>query len=54
MSTVQLTAPNGAKVSVDSGRVDNLLRRGFTKAGDSGAAKTTTAKKASTSSKKKS
>jgi hypothetical protein len=27
----KLTAPNGAKVSVDSKRVDSLLRYGFTK-----------------------
>lgn len=31
MADTKLTAPNGAAVSVDSKRVDNLLRFGFTK-----------------------
>lgn len=31
MAETKLTAPNGATVSVDSGRVDNLLRHGFAK-----------------------
>lgn len=35
MATVKLKAPNGATVSVDSGRVDNLLRRGFSKPSES-------------------
>lgn len=39
MATTKLTAPNGATVSVDSGRVENLLRRGFTKTGDAPAKK---------------
>lgn len=39
MAATKLTAPNGATVSVDSGRVENLLRRGFTKTGDSPAKK---------------
>lgn len=30
MAVVKLTAPNGATVSVDKSRVENLLRRGFT------------------------
>lgn len=47
MATTKLTAPNGATVSVDSGRVENLLRRGFTKASEPKA----TAKKASSSKK---
>jgi hypothetical protein len=34
MAATKLIAPNGAKVSVDSGRVENLLRRGFTKASE--------------------
>jgi hypothetical protein len=34
VAATKLTAPNGATVSVDSGRVDNLLRRGFTKASE--------------------
>lgn len=35
MAATKLTAPNGAAVSVDSEKVDGLLRRGFTKAGGS-------------------
>lgn len=31
MATTKLNAPNGAKVTVDSSRVENLLSRGFTK-----------------------
>ena len=30
MAVVKLTAPNGATVSVDKSRAENLLRRGFT------------------------
>lgn len=46
MATTKLTAPNGVKVTVDSGRVDVLLARGFTKAGgESAPAKKATAKK---------
>lgn len=46
MATTKLTAPNGATVSVDSGRVDNLLRQGFTESGDAKpAAKKAPAKK---------
>lgn len=43
--TVQLTAPNGAKVTAAEDRVDELVRRGFAKAD----APKTTAKKASSS-----
>lgn len=51
MATTKLTAPNGATVSVDSSRVENLLARGFTKAGSSTAtpAKKAPAKKAAPS-----
>ena len=31
MASAKLTAPNGGTVTVDSSRVDNLLRYGFTK-----------------------
>lgn len=34
MATTKLIAPNGAKVSVDASRVENLLSRGFTKASE--------------------
>ena len=34
MATAKLNAPNGATVSVDLGRVDSLLRYGFTEASD--------------------
>lgn len=44
MAATKLTAPNGAKVSADSKRVDNPLRFGFTKAGSDST--TTPAKKA--------
>jgi hypothetical protein len=48
MGATKLIAPNGASVSVDSGRVDNLLRRGFTKASDAKApAKKATSSKSS-------
>jgi hypothetical protein len=44
----KLTAPNGAKVTVDDSRVDALLRRGFTKpAAKKEAAKKAAAKKSS-------
>jgi hypothetical protein len=46
MAATKLIAPNGAKVTVDSERVDNLLRRGFTKASES---TKTPAKKAASS-----
>jgi hypothetical protein len=53
MATTKLKAPNGASVSVDSGRVDNLLRRGFTRPSETKApAKKATAKKAASSSTK--
>lgn len=48
MATTKLTAPNGATVSVDSKRVENLLRRGFTKASETTKAP---AKKAASSKK---
>lgn len=35
MAVAKLTAPNGATVTVDPDRVENLLRRGFTKVGGS-------------------
>lgn len=50
MAETKLTAPNGAKVSVDSKRVDSLTRYGFTKASET----KTTAKKASPSKSSKS
>lgn len=50
MAATKLTAPNGATVSVDSGRVDNLLRRGFTKPSEP--AKSTAKKSSSSKSSK--
>jgi hypothetical protein len=44
MATTRLTAPNGAKVTVDNSKVDGLLSRGFTKESTK-----TTAKKSSSS-----
>ena len=47
MASTKLTAPNGAKVTVDSGRVESLMRQGFTQDGDKpAAAKKAPAKKA--------
>jgi len=48
----KLTAPNGVTVSVADGKVEALLRRGFTK--PSGEAKKAPAKKAASSSKSES
>jgi hypothetical protein len=45
MASTKLTAPNGGAVSVDSSRVDNLLRYGFTKPAE----KKSTAKKSADS-----
>lgn len=47
MAATKMTAPNGVLVSVDSSRVESLLRRGFTQdGGDKPAAKKAPAKKA--------
>ena len=46
MAVTKMTAPNGVAVSVDSGRVESLLRRGFTQGGEKPAAKKAPAKKA--------
>jgi hypothetical protein len=48
MATTRLTAPNGAKVTVDKSKVDGLLSRGFTEE----SAKTTTKKSSSSKSSK--
>lgn len=52
MAATKLTAPNGATVSVDSSRVDNLLRHGFTKADSKSESKSTTKKSSSSKSSK--
>lgn len=50
MAAKKLTAPNGAVVSVDSDKVEGLLRRGFTDGSEKKApTKKTAAKKASSS-----
>ena len=46
MAETKLIAPNGAKVTTDSSRVDELIRRGFKKAGGSSDADKAPAKKA--------
>ena len=51
MATSRLTAPNGTAVSVDSAKVDELTRRGFTAEGGS-SSKTATKKAAAKKSSK--
>lgn len=48
MATTRLTAPNGSSVSVDSAKVEELTRRGFTPE-SSGSSSTKTASKKSSS-----